>query len=192
MPRKPKTPTPTSATISRPAAIAAAAAGLLPPGEAARAAGVSPRHMRTLRARARVEPELAARVATAADQLATLRAQTADDVLAAARAALANLTATAHEASWATGGAAQAVRLLQSWQTLTGQASSITEGRRITLDLTAAAVRAVDQYRAAGYTEAEALACLEEDDHELWRAHPARATQPPSPGEPPSHDEPRE
>lgn len=192
MPRKPKQPTPATATLSRPAAIAAAAAGVLSPSDAARAAGVSPRHLRTLRARARVDPDMAARVATAADQLAAQRAQTADDVLAAARAALANLTATAHEASWSSGGAAQAVRLLQSWQTLTGQASSITEERRVTLDLTAAAVRAVDQYRAAGYTEAEALACLEQDDHELWRAHPARLTQPPSPDEPGQLDEPGE
>lgn len=159
---------------------------MLSPGDAARAAGVSPRHLRTLRARARTDPDMAARVATARDQLDSERAETAAAVLAAARAALENLTATAHEASWAGGGAAQAVRLLQSWQTLTGQASSITEERRITLDLSAAAVRAVDQYRAAGYTEHEALACLEEDDHELWRAYPRRpeAPEPDPPREP--------
>jgi len=183
MPRKQKnSTTPAGATLSRPAAIAAAEAGLLPPGDAARAAGVSPRRLRALRARARVDPDMAARVATAADQLASQRAQTADEVLQAARAALANLAATAHEASWASGGAGQVVRLVQTWQTLTGQASTITEERRVTLDLTAAAVRAVDQYRAAGYTEAEALTCLEEDDHELWRAY--RARQLPEPGEP--------
>lgn len=184
MPRKPKkTATPTASTISKPAAIAAAAAGVLSPGAAAAAAGISPRHLRTLRARARVEPELAARVATAADQLASQRAQTAEEVLQAARAALANLAATAHEASWASGGAGQVVRLVQTWQTLTGQASQITEERRLALDLTAAAVRAVDQYRAAGYSEPEALACLEEDDHELWRAYQARPDEPGKPGE---------
>lgn len=162
----------TGATISKADAVAAAAAGLLPPGQAAKAAGISPRHLRTLRARARTDPDMAARVATAAEKLTETREATAAAVLAAARAALDHLTETAHEASWTAGGAAQAVRLVQTWQTLTGQASQITEARSIAVDLTAAAVRAVTEYRRAGYTEAEALACLSEDDHELWRAYP--------------------
>lgn len=166
-----KRTTPTIATISTPAAVAAVDAGLLSPGAAAAAAGVAPRTLRGIRQRARTSPELAARVAIEASQLRDQREQAAAAVLETALAALARLAATADEATWQDGAAGQVVRLLQSWQTLTGQASAITEERRVTLDLTAAAAAAVERYTAAGYTTTEALACLREDDPELFTAY---------------------
>lgn len=175
---------PTRPTITAPQAVAAVDSGLLSPAAAAAAAGVAPRTLRGIRQRARLQPELAARVATEADRLREAREAAAGQVLGAALAALDTLTATAANASWDNGAAGQVVRLLQTWQTLTGQASSITEERRVTLDLTAAASQAIRQYLEAGYTEAEALDCLEQDDHELWRAYQAGPTGPAGPDRP--------
>ena len=177
--------TPANATITAPAAIAAIDAGILTPGAAAAAAGVAPRTLRGIRQRARTSPELAAQVTIEATRLAQQRDEAAGAVLAAALAALEALTATAHEASWQSGGASQVVRLLQGWQTLTGQASTITEARRVSLDLTAAAAAAVRRYTAAGYTTEEALDCLREDDPELFTAY--RPDQP-DPDQPDGHE----
>jgi hypothetical protein len=61
---------------------------------------------------------------------------------------------------------------IDKWLTLTGQASSITESRVSgSIDLTIEARRAVQLYVSEGFTPAEAVASLQDDDPELYRAY---------------------
>lgn len=147
------------------AAVAALEAGLKPVDQVARAANVSQATLYNWRNEAKGNPELEEAVREKRAQLAAKMEQLAAGIAD-------KLLSDVESASWDNKAGTVLGIATDKWLALTGQAQTITESRISgSIDLTVEARRAVQLYVNEGFTPAEAVASLQDDDPELYRAY---------------------
>ena len=147
------------------AAVAAMQAGLKPIDQVARAANVSPATLYNWRNEAKGNPELE-------EAIREKRGQLADKMEALAAGIADKLLTDLDSVTWDNKAGTVLGIATDKWLALTGQAQTITESRISgSIDLTVEARRAVQMYVNEGFTPAEAVASLQDDDPELYRAY---------------------
>lgn len=147
------------------AAIAALEAGLKPVDQVARAANVSPATLYNWRNEAKGNPELE-------EAIREKRSQLAAKMEALAAGIADKLLSDLNSITWDNKAGTVLGIATDKWLALTGQAQTITESRVSgSIDLTVEARRAVQLYVNEGFTPAEAVASLQDDDPELYRAY---------------------
>ena len=146
-------------------AIAALEAGLKPVGQVAKAANVSPATLYNWRNEAKGNPELE-------EAIREKRSQLAAKMEALAAGIADKLLTDLESVTWDNKAGTVLGIATDKWLALTGQAQTITESRVSgSIDLTIEARRAVQLYVNEGFTPAEAVASLQDDDPELYRAY---------------------
>lgn len=147
------------------AAVAALEAGLKPVDQVAKAANVSKATVYNWRNEAKGNPELE-------EAIREKRSQLAAKMEALAAGIADKLLSDVESASWDNKAGTVLGIATDKWLALTGQAQTITESRISgSIDLTIEARRAVQMYINEGFTPAEAVASLQDDDPELYRAY---------------------
>ena len=147
------------------AAIAALEAGLKPVDQVAKAANISKATLYNWRNEAKGNPELEEAVREKRSQLAAKM-----EALAAGIAD--KLLSDVESVTWDNKAGTVLGIATDKWLALTGQAQTITESRVSgSIDLAIEARRAVQLYINEGFTPTEAVASLQDDDPELYRAY---------------------
>lgn len=147
------------------AAVAALQAKTASPQKIAKAANVSPATLYNWKREAQGNPELE-------EAIKEKRSQLAAKMEALAAGIADKLLSDLDSITWDNKAGTVLGIATDKWLALTGQAQTITESRVSgSIDLTIEARRAVQLYINEGFTPAEAVASLQDDDPELYRAY---------------------